>query len=306
MEDLIKIHEDFDTFGRALIASKDVDPVYPLIPKLIKNGSFEKQWFVFCYAAFYSLESGIIMCEEMRTRGKWDKDLFRELRSGKLTKFGHERRGTARNVDVQINMFNEIVNWLDLFVTEALSDGSLHFRKRIEELPNHGGWAAFKIAEIYEKSLGFSQLSIPDLGLDGRDPNSTDGPVAGLRWLFGRDEYYEKDIFPIWNKFGSDLANEWGVDIGEVETCLCKFHKFKTGKYYIGHDIHEFYDLTHVITSDEYADIMGDLFDDKIWWNVKGVQKQVKNKYLNTGEIINKEFAQAIPKADITDIILEL
>lgn len=309
MEDLIKIHKDFELFSRALIASEDVDPVYEIIPHLIENGSFDKQWFIFCYVAFYSLESAMVMCDTMRTRGHWNPEKFRELRLSTLKKFGHERRGTARNIDVQIGMFNEIVKFIDLFVTEALSKDSLHFRKRIEELPNHGGWAAFKIAEIYEKSLGKAQLIIPDLGLEGRDANSTDGPVSGLRWLFGREFTYDKDIYPIWNKFGSDLADAWGVDIGKVETCLCKFHKFKTGKYYIGHDISEFYELHEILGSYEYTELMRGLFDDDLFTKdgkMIGVQKKLKNRYLETGEIINSRFAEFIPKIDVTEIILNL
>lgn len=305
MEDITKIHRDFELFSRALIASNDVDPVYPIVPKLIKMGGYEKHWFVFSYVAFYSLESGIIMCNEFRNRNKWTYNGFADLRYTTLKKFGHERRGTARNVAIQTQMFSNIIDFIDLWMNEALSKDNQHFRKRIQEtISNHGGWASFKIAELFEKSLGYKQLYIPDLGLDGRDPNSTDGPVAGLRWLYGMNNQYDKDWFEVWNRYGHSLANEWGVDIGEVETCLCKFHKFKTGKYYIGHDVDEFYELKHVLEPGSYETMMGDIFDDRMWKSRTGIIKNDKSAYLKAGKIINSEFSVNLPKIDTLEILL--
>ncbi|MBV8125202.1 MAG: hypothetical protein JO370_14145, partial [Paucibacter sp.] len=236
----------------------------------------------------------------------WWAETFREMRnSGKLHKFGHERRGTARNVLVQEIMFKDIIQFIDTWMIEVLSKDNQHFRNRLQtNLSNHGGWASFKIAELFEKSLGYTQLAIPDLGLEGRDPNSTDGPVAGLRWLYGFDNHYDKDYFEVWNKFGANLAREWGVDIGEVETCLCKFHKLRTGKYYVGHDIDEFYDLSHVLDRKTYEQTMSDIFDERTWKGRTGVRKSDKSAYLKTGRILGSEFSVNLPKINVTDILL--
>lgn len=306
------LHKDFDVFSRALIASRDVDPLYPFIKSLLKKKGYEPEWFVFIYVAFYNLESAINICDEMPSKDDWKPSKFRDLRNS-VKKFGHERRGTCRNVDNQIRMIGGIVKFIDDVnghvigaIESPMLDGNEDFRNEIKSLPFHGLWAAYKIAELFEKSLGYKSLEIKDLGLDGRDFMSNDGPISGLRWLYGRDEYFDNSIEPTWNKFGENLSKAWGVDIGEVESSCCKFHKLITGKYYIGHDIHELAELQHCLGKEMYTSIMKNNFDEKLWKNHLGVMKQAKQEYQKTGKIFtNVEFASKYPSADVLKILLE-
>ena len=307
--------KDFDLFSRALIGSKDVDPVYPLVKHMLTLDEFkevEPEWFIFCYVGFYCLESGIKMVRLMPKRSDWDSSQFREFRT-KVRKFGHERRGTARNVDRQIEMFEAIVGFLDDLekhkigeMNSPLIDSNLDFRDGIESLPNHGGWASFKIAELFEKSLGYSQFKIPDLGLEGRNPNSNDNAVGGLRWLFGREIKYDKSIYKNWNEFGFNLAKGWGVDIGEVETCLCKFHKLKTGKYFIGHDIQEFVELKNVLGEKSYKKLLSGIFDKVFWENKTKLEKSKKSVYRDKNIILYSEFANKFPRLKIVEEMLKV
>ncbi len=307
------IHKDFELFSRALIESKDVDPTYILIKDIIEEYKFEPEWFVFVYVMFYSLESAIKICEKMPTRGDWDRRWFMNQRTNKhINKFGHERRGQIRNVDIQVEVFGEIREFImsiETHTTNGRFDNPLmsnkSFRKSIESIYHHGGWASFKIAEIFEKSLGYEQLKIPDVGLDGRDPNSNDGPVSGLRWLYGRDNKYDTSIYPLWNRFGANLAEAWGVDIGEVETCFCKWHKLMTGKYFVGHDIQEFVELEEVMGADRYERLMAENFAPVFWHDTKELQKKKKKIYQDTGKIIFHSFAEELPEIDVLGILLE-
>ncbi len=311
VKSISNIHQDFDVFSRALIESKDVDPVYPFLKSIVEHYGFNPEWFVMVYVAFYSLESAIFICGEMPTHEDFTQPKFRKLRK-EVTKFGHERRGTARNVDVQCNMFDEIQTMLeyishDKSYAEKMFENNGSFRSAIETLPQHSGWASFKIAELFEKSLGYESLAIPDLGLQGRDPNSTDGPIGGLRWLYGRGHTYDKGYFEHWNRFGVNLAEGWGVDIGEVETSLCKFHKLMTGKYYVGHDIHEFQELVEVIGESTYKELMTDIFDPEfveIDGKFVALDKNAKKTYERTGEMVGAKFAKVLPELDIVDVIL--
>ena len=212
--------KDFDVFSRALIASKDVDPTYPLVEDIVEEYDFDPEWFVFCYVAFYSIETSIKMCLEMPTRESWDEDLFRHMRDKKvLSKFNHERRGSCRNVDNQVKLFEGAITFINEYttyhnvITNDIIDNR-KFRTLLEKTPFHGAWASFKIAELFEKSLGYEDLAIPDLGLEGRDPNKNDGPIGGIRWLYGRNNTYYKDYFPEFNRFGFNLAHDWGGGIG--------------------------------------------------------------------------------------------
>jgi hypothetical protein len=310
-------YKDFELYSRALIESKDCDPVYPFIKDIIKEYNFQPEWAVFIYVAFYNLESMIRMCERMPTVNEWNPKLFKALRlSGKLRKFGHERRGTQRIIENQINMFDNIICFIDWF--EDLEGNAMDFRitnedfrKEIERLPNHGSWTAYKLAELFEKSLGRKYLEILDLGIDDKDFSRNDGPLGGLRHLFDptpdRSTKFDKTYWlPIFNKFGEELSKGWGVDMGEVETCLCKWHKMKTGNYWVGHDIAEFIELEEVMGAERYQKLMSKNFDERFWYHYKGFPKHLKNIYKETGSIVQSDFAKRLPKIDVMQIIQDL
>lgn len=313
-----KDYKDFDLYSRALIGSNDVDPTYPVVKSIVQKEGFDPYWFSFVYVGFYSLETAVKMCRVMPTHRDWNPKIFAEKRNSReWGKFGHERRGTARNITTQINNFEQVVRFLDFFTTATgdvdmskyptewatVHHDQAHFRAAVTTLPFHGGWASFKLAEIWEKAFDWTHFEIPDLGVVGRDPNSNDGPVGGLRWLYGRDSQYDVNWYSIWDDLGSRLARAWRVDIGKVETCLCKWHKMKSGKYYIGHDIHEFHELEPVLGRNHYRQIMAEHFDPQIWEDFHGIQKQWKSVYANKGEILFSNFAENVPSADVLSIL---
>jgi hypothetical protein len=187
---------------------------------------------------------------------------------------------------------------------EEKTHSNTFFRSHVQTIPNHGSWAAYKVAELYEKSLDFKDLKITDLGIEKRDFNSNDGPIGGLRWLYGRDIKFDNSWNKIWNTFGENLSKCWNVDIGKIETCLCKFHKQKSGKYYIGHDIHEFLELEHLFNHSEFSEIMSE-FDKQIWVESSGVEKKLKTVFRDSFEIINYEYSKIMPSVDIREIILK-
>lgn len=314
-----KLYADFDVYSRALIGSNDVDPTYPVIKSIVKREGFDPYWFAFVYVGFYNLETAILMCREIPSHEYWydNKKLFANRRNDKVwSKFGHERRGTARNIQTQINNFSAVAVFLEtindemeyMTASEVVKNWHVDqasFRAALQTLPFHGGWASFKIAEIFEKAFGMEQFIIPDLGVVGRDPNSNDGPVGGLRWLYGRENEYDSTWYSVWDDLGSRLASAWGVDIGRVETCLCKWHKMVSGKYYIGHDIHEFHELEPVLGRKTYRSIMQDHFDSEIWEEFHGIQKQWKNVYATKGDILFSNFANKYPEVDVLQLMLE-
>lgn len=315
-----KFYKDFDLYSRALMGSNDVDPTYPVIKSIVEKEGFDPYWFSFVYVGFYSLETAIKMCRVMPSHKEWDSKVFAEKRSSReWSKFGHERRGTARNILTQVNNFEHVVRFLEYFQTPTgeINDSQFpaqwktthhdqaNFRAAVCTLPFHGGWASFKLAEIWEKAFDWTHFEIPDLGVVGRDPNSNDGPVGGLRWLYGREHVYDDSWFGIWDDLGSKLARAWRVDVGKVETCLCKFNKFVTGKYYIGHDIDEFQELEHVLGRSNYRSMMSEHFDERIWSHGRGVRKELKGAYQRGEGIINYEFAANYPEVDVLDLILQ-
>lgn len=302
--------KDFELFSRALIESKDVDPTYGFIRKLLDELGYktrqERQWFVLVYTTFYSLKSAIQLTQYLPWGYFNDKE-FRELRLSKaVNSFGIERRGNVRAVDNQIKMFRRIIPKIEKDDFDYRSNP--HFRQNImTTIPMHGAWSSYKIAEVFEKSLGYEALTISDLGIDNKDINSNDGPIGGLKWLYGR-EYnvdFDESFKGVWNRFGVNLAEAWGVDIGEVESVLCKWHKIKTGNYYIGYDIHEFTELNEdPLPKPMYARVMS-IFNPQLWVKQHGVNKVHKKAYVNTGLILNAAFAKKLPEIDVLEILLK-
>lgn len=305
------LFKDFELFSRALIGSNDVDPTYPMVKSICNHFNFIEEWFIFMYVTFYSLSSGIKMCKSMPSPQDFDPSKFEALRRH-TNDFGHERRGKSRNPGMQIKGLlsaRELIE--DIFCADITEDSpsfikdNLTFRTKISSLPNHGDWAAFKIAELFEKSAGYKTLKIKDLGLEGRNPNSNDGPVGGLRWLFGRDIKYTSNVYDYWNAYGESLSKAWGVDMGKVETCFCKFHKLKTGKYYVGHDIDEFWDLIEVIGEEDFWHLIDDSGLDRDILSRKGVLKQEKKLYKEEQVIINNHYGEQLHTIDAAEIAFE-
>ena len=300
------IYQDFDTFSRALVGSKDVDPVYIIIPKIVDYYGFDPIWFTFCYTSFYSLESGIKLCQEMPDHTKWNKKRFIELRNTELKKFGTERRGTNRAADNMVNAFNGVINCIENELFDWSSNST--FRKSLmKNVPFQGVWASFKNAEIFEKAFGFDVVGVTDLGINGKDPKSDDGPLATLNNLFGLEEENRSEFwYPTFEKLGVKLAKKWGMNIGEVETCFCKFNKIRNGKYFIGHDIQEFLELKHVLGGNFYTKMMSTSFDDIFWKDVDHFEKHKKAHFKSTGEFLYENYKEYYPEVDVQKTILEI
>ncbi len=327
------LYEEFDRFSRALICSNDVDPTYPVVRDIVNMYKFDPLWFAFVYVSFYNLSSAIKFCSRIPHPDFWNKNAKSEFKvwrtNGTLKDFGHERRGTNRNLLNQIKIYDAVK---DLSEKLEKADNEGHgnamrnkvfgdnptFRSYIQKtIPFHGGWASFKLAEIFEKSYCYKDLAIPDIGLKDRDPNSNDGPVGGLRWLYGRDHAFDKSIFPVWDRFAENLVEAYravndedvvsapAIDIGVIETCFCKYHKIRSGNYYIGHDIHEFVELKHVMKESEYEEIMYNNFTDVLWKDVKGIEKKHKPLFANEGKLINEEFGVRIGRVNVYEILME-
>lgn len=315
-------YKDFDRFARALVMSKDVDPVYPFIGSGLFSVSrhyrerVDPVWFTFIYVLFYSLESAINFCNQIPTSGDWDEKLFRKMREDELSHFGIERRGKQRQVDTLVKSVKEVIIPMcdtseSRYLPSISSLSNKNLRLLIAGKYNHGVWSAFKIAEVLEKAFGYTNLKINDLGLEGRDPNSNDGPVAGLRNLFGEDRKWTQYDFEGWDRFGHEIANSYKFDIGEIETCLCKWHKIRNGKYYIGHDIDEFYALreSNIIDGKHLQGIFENSGFPKSKIELAhsermtGVVKSKKKLFSEKGIMNYSELGNKVPAIDLEQIV---
>jgi len=299
-----KVFKDFDLFTRALISSNDVDPTYPMIHDIAEYYGYEYRWFAFMYQSFYSLESAILTCEWMPDHEHWDAGEFRKWREKNHLQFGVERRG-LRRLDAHVEHLDSVVRFIPEMGKYTTDNRT--YRRAVEALPHNGGWASFKNAEIFEKGFGYDSLSIVDLGISHRNPNSDkDGPIPALRLLYGWNNHYNGEYIKLWDRFGENLARAYDVSIGKIETSLCKYIKPYKGKYYIGHDIDEFHALKEVMGDKAWKEVMSNNFDERFWLKPvthNDIRKKRKH-YTETGEYLNVDFAEQMKSADVVEILL--
>jgi len=268
----------FEEFSLALVKSKDVDPVYPFLKNVIALEGFNAEEAIFWYGYFYSIESMVLLLRGAKT--------FSEC------KFGTERGRTPQIRRLE-NMQKTQAAWLAAGVTKRAETAQTgrEFAEFIKTMPYFGGWVSYKYAELFEKTLGYTNLQPSDMNVAEGDPNGDGGPCGGLRALYGRRHTYSSAVFKEWEMLGQTLSARWGFDLGEVETSLCKYSKLLNGKYYIGHDVAEFTHLEHLWGKASFERLMTNTgFDTSLW--VPGFVKTHKKAYKEHGTLINNNFAR--------------
>lgn len=228
---------DFVTFGRELIRSQDVDPLYPVLKELERGMSEEQAlWFTFLYMTFYNVGSATAAYHILPTpdcRAPLPKlDIAterRNLRGGKVRPhLDHYlalvlRHGSQKAFSQQ----GWGMDWERNY--EA-------FWRTAQTIWQNGRWAAFKWSEILKKVHGW-HLAAPDMRME-----FCSGPKAGLMDMFNLTR--DPGVMML-NEYGEilrDCAARQGLDIPDwetLETVLCNFHSLRNGRYYIGHDIDE-------------------------------------------------------------------
>lgn len=234
---------DFCTFGRELIRSQDVDPLYPVLKELERGMSAEQAlWFTFLYLAYYNLGSATVVLGQMPFPAPMNSHYFPKL------DIATERRNLRGNklrphVDNYVTAINNAGSQT-AFLQQRWGTNPIRnyeaFWLTAQTIWQNGRWAAFKWSEILKKVHGWN-LAAPDMRME-----FCSGPKQGLMDMFGltRDPGVEA-----LNEYGQLLrtaALAEGLDVGDwetLETVLCNFHSLRSGRYYIGHDIDELQDV---------------------------------------------------------------
>jgi hypothetical protein len=238
---------DFSAFGAVLIASEDVDPLYPILKWLEKDMEPEQAlWFTFLYMAFYNVSSALQAFESMEYPQQLPY-MFRNL------PIATERRNLRAGVGILRGHVDDYVRRCEgaggqqAFLQAGWgADPAANYEtfwETAQTVYQNGRWAAFKWAEILKKVHGWN-LEAPDMRMQ-----FCSGPKAGLCDMFDLDEKAmekagESGIWAL-NFYGANLrqlAIQHGLVVPDwetLETVLCNFHSLRNGRYYVGHDIDE-------------------------------------------------------------------
>lgn len=233
-------------FGKALIKTGDLDPVYIILYEA-KLGKSELYHYLLAYLAFYHMGTASWTTEQSTKAEYWQR--MGEAAASKDYPRSSERRHYRGKSAI------ESVNWLrdrgvkplfGWFQKDRFYDIG-EVTSYVETWKGFGKWAAFKTADILER-LGIVQI---DFG-DGSDGSIYESPKEGA------EDLWAIEMFPVeganrvvpWaiEKVVEDLANckappryEKFVGTAEAETVLCKYHSYLRGKYHIGEDIEACY-----------------------------------------------------------------
>lgn len=239
-------------FARHLMASRDIDPLYPIMENMIEEQEMDLEtalWFTFLYVAWYNLPSAyaaFLACPEPRKR-------VLEL-DGARWPTGIERRSNRGGV-----VFKHIADYLEkveyygdqltLYTNDDLDINSPVVGKndhvgwhivnhQIQSIWGNGRWAAYKHCEILRRVNGFP-IAAPDMG-----HQFSSGPREGLEMLYGPIRGEGAAAIQRLNDYSEDFLRRLSrkgveADIEEGETILCNYKSLAKGKYYVGHDVDE-------------------------------------------------------------------
>ena len=233
--------EVFCKFSKAHIASKDIDPAYPLLKYVYDRLSLsigERVWRTALYVCFYHLGSAEVAWKRYPTPPNSVEPFALPT--------GVERRGMRGQPQRVADHLNSLLSaagslggmrqWAESQTEGGGTTGWTGSRQAFESLVQCGPWASYKWADLMKHTLGFD-IEASDIGVGGRGKKA--GPIPGMVWLTGLD----------WRQCANDVASQnelleicqgRGVPfagLDQLETSLCDLNSMVKGKYYVGHDI---------------------------------------------------------------------
>lgn len=236
-----KRFEAFVDFGRRMLSSADIDPVYPVLKRIVDEKPTSQRsgdWLVVLYLAYYNVASA---CEVWLRYPEPDDALLHDHYMLKRPT-GTERRGLR----VPEKMATHLATWVHGVSSVPFDQlrsymGTNPFRndyliaEYLEAFPYNGRWASYKGCEVLHKVLGF-----PNAARDAGHAHSS-GPRQGLGLFYrpvpGNTDKAVREL----NAQTDDLLDRCGhaglkLNVEELETLLCDFHSAAHGRYYVGHD----------------------------------------------------------------------
>lgn len=222
-----------EEFGRALIETGDLDPVYIAIhgaklskPQLAK--------LLLSYWSFYHLGLAAWLSEQE----DWGTSLTLAAANERPSPLGGRWPRGAERRHFRGKACVKAVQFLSEESSEAriasLGESFESITTKVETWPLFGPWISYKSADMLERCWG-AKFEFPlDVCL------LYDEPRKGLLML--NQEKPEQELtrlLGVFKQYKAPPANDRACNVQEVETILCKNRGFVHGTYWIGKDIHE-------------------------------------------------------------------
>lgn len=243
-------------FGRQLIETGDLDPVYIAIHGA-KLSNWEKARLILAYSCLYHLGAAAHIAS-FKKHAYWSllqraaENIKSPMLIGRWPRGAERRHWRGQNaiksaawLAMNQGWPEDVVEyWMRGDPLDALDQTFASVVKRISETPSFGPWIAFKLVDLFERVMG------EPIGLSGCELAIYEAPRAGAALLlYGQQDntnLYRTDINHVIQKMLKEFAGvkappayDRSVNIMEMETVLCKYKSMVNGHYHVGKDIHE-------------------------------------------------------------------
>jgi Alpha-glutamyl/putrescinyl thymine pyrophosphorylase clade 2 len=232
-------------FGRTLITTGDLDPVYIAIYRTKFDRAMIARWML-AYSCLYHLAASVFIAQK---KGKAFWELLQEAAVNEGLKWprGSERRHWRGRAAV------ECVAWLrkryklpegaaDMWAMPEMNGvrSCAKVLRNVQETPYYGPWIAFKVADLLERVAGvpvdFSQF---ELGVYSEPRKGAALLLTGDAKSKITDAELRSVVDALQAKLGRLCAppdNNRPVNVQEIETVLCKYKSHVGGHYPLGKD----------------------------------------------------------------------
>lgn len=231
-------------FGRDLITTQDLDPVYTAIHGAGLEYEVRAR-VLLTYSCLYHLGASVAI-GQYKGPEYWEALMVAAVNEGLKWPRGSERRHWRGQQALQTaHYFREKYKYPEDVVQHWAAGGDKSFTsvtERIKEIPRYGPWIAFKLADMLERVMGHSV----DFGSCAFGVYKEPRAAAALI-LMGDSEkrIADKDLEAVMQRMllpehlGQLLAPpdfQRPINVQEIETCLCKYKSHVHGHYPPGKD----------------------------------------------------------------------
>lgn len=234
-------------FGRNLIKTQDLDPVYTALNGSGLKGKPLARVFL-AYTCLYHLGASTIIGQDGASEPLWEPLQIAATNYGLAWPRGSERRHwRGANAQATVNYFKARYETPEDVVSYwGRSKGMLTFNvvsERVRELPAYGPWIAFKVADMLERVMGVS-VDFSDCALGIYDEPRK---AAALILTGSADEKItDVELSRVVQQLGVSLGPlmapprlDRRINVQEIETVLCKYKSHVNGHYPHGKDTRE-------------------------------------------------------------------
>jgi hypothetical protein len=243
-------------WGRHLIETRDIDPIYDMLFSAIENQTLRpsqlKRWLIAYWCLYHAGAASFLSDYEgeqfWRAMGAAARNTTQiaGMPSSRWPRATERRHWRGKNAMTCIDELAVRYPIPELMVEYAVDDTAMpapfeRVSKRVREWPSFGPWIAFKVADMLERVIGYP-IEFP------LDVVMYDSPREGAKEVAENfcsvGTTVADVIYLMTNSYGDYSLFHPGrpnrpCGLQEVETVLCKWKSARGGHYYIGKDLHE-------------------------------------------------------------------